>query len=121
MYNVVTDRNQNRITITLSGAVTREEAKAVVAKLEEEVRKVKIGFDVITDISNCKLGYLNASPILRQAMNMLQKKGVRKVVRVVGRMKIILAQFKKISDGFSGYRPHYVVSMKDAEEILARE
>lgn len=121
MNSARADVKKNRLYITLQGNVDKSEAEMVVGRIVHETGKLHPGFDVITDLTQAKIGHLNASGVFRGAMEFLSARGARRVVRVVGRSKVILAQFMRLSQGFSGYKAEYVGSMEAAEKLLAKK
>jgi hypothetical protein len=69
---------------------------------------------VINNLTKYKLGHLAAAQSLHQAMEFLQTREVRHVVRVLGRSKIALMQFAHATKLFKGqgYKPLYVTSLE---------
>lgn len=118
MYSVRADRDNNRLIIVLAGFVNTSDAEKVVDGIVVESSKLKPGFDVITDLTKYSLGNLKATKSLHHAMEFLKTRGVRHVVRVVGRSKMALMQFARATLGFRGYKPIYVTSMELAEKKL---
>lgn len=120
MNMVRADIRRNRLYITLEGTVDKHAAEQVVGNIVHETGRLYPGFDVITDLTRAKIGHLNAASVFRGAMEFLAARGVRRVVRVVGRSKVILAQFMRLSNGFKVYKAIYVGSMEDAEKELRK-
>jgi hypothetical protein len=120
MFKVLADRNTNRLYITLSGILSKDEAKTVSATIVREVGKLKPGFDVINDISQLIKADWGGVKTLREIMIFLRNREVRVVIRVVGSSKNSLLQFAKATLGFLGYKPRFVPTIKEAEDIIAQ-
>jgi len=75
---------------------------------------------VINDLTKYKLGHLATAQSLHQAMELLQTRGARYVVKVLGRLKIALMQFARETKLFrgKGYKPLYVISLEEAKRKL---
>jgi ADP-heptose:LPS heptosyltransferase len=119
MFKVASDRSTNRLYITLWGILSKDEAKAAYANIVREVGKLKPGFDVINDISQLIKADWGGIKTLREIMAFLRNREVRAVIRVVGSSKNSLLQFAKATLGFLGYKPRFVPSLKEAEEVIA--
>ncbi len=113
------DRVKNRLYVSLRGVVNKDAAEALVSAIFREVQKLSPGFDVVSDISQMKIGYPAASIYLRNAMDFLKARGVRRTVRVVGGSKSALTQFARATNAFnSKYKVYYVGTMAEAERKL---
>lgn len=118
LSKVKIDIKKNRLYINLSC----DPSKDVLAKVYTDVRfcvaDLKPGFDVITDLSQCTIGYLNGISILRKIMDYLIAKQVGQVIRVVGKQSLLFKQFIRISSIFRSYSPSYVTTLEEAEDKL---
>jgi hypothetical protein len=116
---VVVDTEKNRLLITLSATVSKEEIERIYTDVVVCVPELRPGFNVITDLTRCKIGHLSGLPTFREIMELLLEKKVGKVVRVVGKAKLIFNQISRITERLKGYRPIYVSTMQQAEEELS--
>ena len=119
MSKVTADVEKNRLDISLTGNICKEEVERIFADIRECVPKMEPGFSVVTDLTQCTIGHLNARPVFQQIVEFLLEKKVGKVIRVVGRSKIIFNQLSRITEYLKGYKPIYVSSLKEAEEHLS--
>lgn len=118
MYKVKANIEKNRLTITLSGFISADEAATVKESIVSESIKLTKGFDVINDISNFRLGQDQAGLVLKEIIKYLISQGVNKVVRVVGASQTGLIQFANHTGELSTYPVKYVPTIKDAEIFL---
>lgn len=85
---ITADLNKNRLCITLSTTATEADLNSAYTDICFCVADLKPGFDVITDLSHCTLGHLNATAVFKKIMDYLIAQKVGRVVRVVGRTSI---------------------------------
>jgi len=116
---VVIDTERNRLTITLGATISKAEIERIYAEIVVCVSELKPGFNVVTDLTQCKIGHLSGLQTFRKLMNLLLEKEVGKVVRVVGKAKLVFNQISRITEHMQGYRPIYVSTLQDAEEELS--
>lgn len=115
---VTADLKKNRLYITVSSTATQTELKKVYTDVRFCVADLKPGFDVISDISGCTLGHLSGINIFKKIMEYLIVNKVGRVVRVVVGTNIILKQLLAAAAIFQSYKPIYVASLQEAEELL---
>ena len=115
---VVTDIKKNRIYITLPTNANTKELEKIYSEIRFGIADLQPGFDVITDLTNCSIGHLNAIPIFWKITSYLTSHKVGRVVRIVGDMGLILKQLMAVSAKFQCYKPIYVLTMEEAEEEL---
>jgi hypothetical protein len=120
MYKVKTDSEKNRLTVTLSGFISADEANTLKETIIKEASKLTPGFDVINDISNFRLGQDQAGLVLQAIIKYLVSINVNRVVRVVGSSQTGLIQFANYTGNVSAYAVKYVPTMKDAEVFLEK-
>lgn len=118
MYKIKADQEKNRLTITLAGFISVDEATAVKDAIVSETATLTPGFDVINDISNFRLGQDRAGGVLQEIIRFLISQKVNKVVRVVGASQTGLIQFANYTSDNSIYNVKYVPTIKDAENFL---
>jgi hypothetical protein len=119
MSRVVVDAEKNRLNITLTGSISKEEVEKIYADVIICVPELKPGFSVVTDLTKCKFGHLSGIPTFQKIMEFLLENKVGKVVRVVGKAKLTFNQISRITENIQGYRATYVATLEEAEEKLA--
>lgn len=113
-----TDIKKNRLYITLPTSINAKEAENIYAEIRFGVADLQPGFDVITDLTHCSIGYLVAVPTLWKIASYLTAHQVGRVVRIVGNMGLALKQLTALSMKFQCYKPVYVLTIEEAEEEL---
>lgn len=115
---VTADLKKNRLCIALGTTATKAELNKVYTDIRFCVADLKPGFDVITDLSLCTLGHLNAIATFKKIMDYLVAQKVGRVVRVVGGTNIAFRQLLALATRFHCYKPLYVASLEEAETVL---
>ncbi|MDD3814187.1 MAG: PilZ domain-containing protein [Desulfocapsaceae bacterium] len=115
---VTADLKRNRLNITLSSSADKREVEKVYTDIRFCVADLKPGFAVITDLSQCTIASLNAILTMRQIMEYLVAKQAGNIVRVVGKKNLVFKQLLRFTNRFQGYKPVYVSTLEEAEEIL---
>jgi hypothetical protein len=113
------DIRRNRLYITLSGAISKKEVENIYTDIRFCVADLKPGFQVITDLTQARIGHLVGIPAFIKIMEYLAANKVGKVIRVVGKAKIILQQMSRITAMVKKYAPVYVSTMEEAENLLS--
>ena len=83
MYQVKLDNTKKLLTIIYAQKVSPDETKRCLAELETVLENQKGGFCLLTDLSGLESMDLACVPDIRRAMDLLNKKGVERVVRVI--------------------------------------
>ena len=109
---------KKRLYITLKGIIPKKEAERLYTDIRFCVSDLEPGFAVITDLTQCRIGHLNAISTARKIMQFLLEKKVGKIIRIVGQGKVIYLQMLKLSDKMNGYEPKYVATLEEAEGLL---
>jgi hypothetical protein len=109
---------KKRLYITLQGIMSKKEVERLYTDIRFCVSDLDPGFAVITNLSECSIGHLNAIGSFRKIMHYLQEKEVGQIVRIVGKAKIIYLQMLKLSDKTKNYEPKYVKTPEEAEAYL---
>ena len=114
------DINKNRLYCTIAGRLKKRELDSLYTDVRFSVADLSPPFDVITDLRTCRFGMLNALPTFRKIMNYLLNSQVGVVVRVTRKDSLLHKQVINLAGRLKGYRPVYVSTMEEAEEILDR-
>jgi len=117
MYTVKADFKKNRLYVTLNGFMALKEMKECTDKTIEEGKKLKRGYDVITDISSFNAVGPEAQEEVKRGQAFFKESGVRHAIRVLGNAAITNIQFNRLGKAV-GYVPETVATVADAEKIL---
>ena len=115
---VKADIRKNRLTFTFCGWIRKKDLDRLYTDTRFCVADLKPGFHVITDLSGCTFGSLNCLSTYRKIMAFLMEKEAGKVVRITRKSSLIHKQIINISARLQGYKPTYVTSLEEAEQIL---
>ena len=118
MYQVKAITDKNYISIVLKGIMEADEAKNAAEEVENALTKVKDGFDIINDISEFKPVTEDAMKYIQQAQKAAEKKGAKRIIRIVGSVVGNL-QFKRLQkESNIGYDIIEVRNMDDALKYI---
>lgn len=117
MYKVHADTARNRLYITLSGFMALEEAKQCGDETIAATRKLKPGYDVITDITDFKPGTQEVAKDIERVQAHFLKSGARGGVRVVGQNAASSMQFARVAKQ-AGFQSSNVATLAEAEKLL---
>ena len=116
--DVKADLAANRLYVTLKGFSNDDEMDDHVRRVSAEVRKMKPGFIMISDISQMKAATPDGKILLQNIMQLYRKHGIARIIRVVGDDVIAKSQFNRLSQE-AGITVEYVKSMAEAEKAAA--
>lgn len=119
LFEIKSDKLQNRLYIVLKGFFLESELDLAYDKLLRELRQMKFGMDVIIDISNMKTKPEYVKDIFYERLLMRVKPDSRYIFRVTQNNKIFesLKNFGK-SNPESHIRIKYINSVKEADQFL---
>src|SRR4030042_1438995 len=117
MYTVEADVKKNRLYCKMVGYFSYKEMKDCTDKTETETKKLKSGFDVITDLSEFKPVGQDTLDEVARGQAFLKKSGVRYAIRIEGKMKLASLQFSRLGKNVD-YVPDIVGSREEAEKLL---
>ena len=83
MIKVETDKPRNLVVVTYRGHVNRAEAQQKLLKVIAALEGMEPGFRLLTDFSELESMDYACAPEIEATMDLLRKKGVAEVVRVV--------------------------------------
>lgn len=122
MKYVTADMTKNRLYITLKGAVSQADSQQLASQVIKDIKKMKPGFDVVTDISEFEPATQKAAEALGLVHKAMIDQGVNRIVRVVGmelKATVGKIQFERASRG-AGIVAETVESLDAAERLLDR-
>ena len=119
-FDVTFDAARNRLYIRLAGFFREADVQPALARLEEEMKGIISGFDVVVDISRFKPGSPRAAEALRKGGEMVKERGRRRAVRITGGIITGLMQFKRVLGGIfaEDESVRYASSREEADRIL---
>lgn len=115
---VSVNMKKNRLYISLQGIISKKEVERLYTDIRFCVNDLGPGFTVITDLTHCRIGHLSGVGTYKKIMNYLIEKQVGQIVRVVGQARVIYLQMLKLSDKLQNYKPEYVATLEEAEELM---
>ena len=119
MYTVRADTVKNRLYVTLVGFFSVEEIKRCGDETIEATKKLRPGYDVVTDITQFKPGVPEVAHDIERVQAHFRKSGARQGVRIVGGNVVSGIQFKR-TGAHAEYNSVNVPSLEAAEELLSR-
>jgi hypothetical protein len=120
VYEVRVDTNKNRLYLILKGFLKDGQAKEAADQVIAGIDKLKPGFDIITDIREFKPMSPKGSDEIARGQQYAKDKGVRRIVRVVGREVIGGMQFDRVAQN-TEVGGEYTESIENAEALLDEE
>ena len=114
--DVRADIAANRLYVTLKGFSGDEEMKSHLVRVAAEVRKLKAGFVMISDISQMKPATPAGTAMLQEIMKLYKQQGIARIIRVVGDDVIAKGQFNRVAKD-AGIPVDYVNTLADAEKL----
>ena len=118
MYKVHADTARNRLYITLAGFLSLDEAKTCGDDAIVATRKLKSGYDVITDITDFKPGTQEVAKDIERVQLHFKNSGARRGVRIVGQNAPSSMQFSRTGKA-AGFNAVNVPTLAEAEKVLA--
>ncbi len=115
---VVTDIKNNRLYIIFDNHITKKDTERIYTDIRFGVADLQPGFSVINDLSLCRIGHLSGIASFKRIAAFLAEKKVGRVIRVTGSSSLIFKQISKLSTAINGYKPEYVDTVEEAEELL---
>lgn len=108
----------NTLTFQTAGWVSRKDLENLYTDVRFCVADLKPGFYVITDLSECSFGSLNAIATLRKIMNYLMEMQVGQVIRITKQNSLVHKQIMNFASRTQGYKAVYVQSLEEAEKLI---
>ena len=118
MYEVKIDLKRNRLYMTMKGFFKEEEAKEMADDVIAEVKKLKPGYTIINDISECKPAQQEAFLQLKRSHEFVAEHGAKRIIRVLGN-PISAMQFRRAQrEAQTDLEIVEVTSLQEAEQII---
>jgi hypothetical protein len=117
MFKVHADAVRNRLYLTLSGFFSAEESKQCGDETVAAIKRLRPGYDVITDISTFKPGTPEVAKDIERVQAHFKATGAKRGVRVVGANAASSMQFARLATA-AGFTSCNAATLADAEKIL---
>jgi hypothetical protein len=119
-WDIRADVGKNRLYVTLRGFFSPEESKIAADLVIDCAKKLKPGFDCITDLTTHKPGSETGIAETKRGQAFIIKHGLRRVVRIVTTSYLSKLQFERTGKevGFPQGIDYAVTSVEEAEKIL---
>lgn len=108
----------NTLILKTSGWVTKKDLDSIYTDVRFCVADLKPGFHVISDLSDCRFGSLNALTNLRKIMNYLMEMQVGQVIRITRKNSLIHKQIMNFASRSQGYKAVFVHSREEADKLI---
>lgn len=118
VMKVHVDLAKNRLYCTVGGNIELAEMNTFYTEIRFAVADLQPGFDVITDLTEARLGHLAALPTFKKVMHYIASNEAGSVVRAMPNKNIFYRQIMNYASRSQGYAPIYVDSLEEAEELL---
>ncbi|MDM8001185.1 MAG: hypothetical protein QUS33_14645 [Dehalococcoidia bacterium] len=119
-YKARADVTKNRLYIVLDGFLTDLQARECADLTIAECRKLRPGFDVITDITTAQPSTAKGAEDLLRAMIFLKEHGMGRPIRVMQNPKEMTLGSHQMTrkSKEAGYDVNMAASVEEAEEML---
>ena len=118
MYEAKANPSDGYLLIRLEGMLQLPEAKAAVASILAEARRMKPPFTIISDIHEALPAPPDVAEAFKQGQMALYAMGAARVIRVVGNAATANLQFQRTQrEAKVGYEMHSVRTLADARAL----
>ncbi len=118
-YTITADKILNRLNMKLSGTFSIEDTLPIINRINAEIVKLQEGFDVINDVRELKFVDTKTAKEIKKGTTILQDKGAKRLIRVIGSSKLALMTLAKFSNfSNSKMKIYYAPTLEDAYKIL---
>ena len=115
---VVADNKKNRLYIKVSGDLDAQSLDKLYTEIRFCVADLKNYFNVIEDISQCNIIYLNGLDVYKKIINYLVSNMVGEIIRVIETNNISYKQIVNFTEKIQCYIQMYVTNIDEAEKKL---
>ncbi|HEU4583914.1 MAG TPA: hypothetical protein VFS67_36905 [Polyangiaceae bacterium] len=117
MYSIRVDIERNRLYVTLVGFFSVAEMKKCGDETIDATKRLRRGYDVITDITQFKPGTAAVAEDVERVQVHFRRSGARQGVRIVGSNVLSGMQFRRTGTS-AEYNSVNVRSLEEAEKLL---
>jgi len=118
MYKNQINLAKNRMVLSLKGKTDLDELNAWSADLLSQLKKLKPGFGVISDILECHPTTEEGRMVIQETQKKAKDLGMGNVVRIVEKSNIVTAMQWQRSSRAVGYSASEAASVAEAEKLL---
>lgn len=116
MHEIKSSLSKNRLYLTTRGTIQAEELVQLEQKLSAELRKMKQGFSMISDIQDTTPASEDLRQRMEQSMKLLKEAGMGHVVRIASN-SVVSNQWQRTSRKV-GYTAAEAPNVAEAEALL---
>ena len=122
MYEITTDRRENRLSLDLTGRMEVEEVSEAADETIDRAEELERGFDIVNDLRGFRPPTPEAATSIKRAQKELVEMGVDRVIRVVDEdtSDVVVNAFERRSRD-AGYSGETVDTMAEAETRLEND
>jgi hypothetical protein len=117
MYSIRLDIDRNRLYVTLVGFFSLTEIKKCGDETIEATKRLRRGYDVVTDITQFKAGTADVAADIERVQAHFRRSGGRQGVRIVGSNVLSGMQFRRTGTS-AEYNSVNVKSLEEADKVL---
>ena len=117
MFEVEARVGKNRLLVRIWGDVDDAEALRIGDAAVAALERLRPGFDVVSDLSGAVRAPPQAMAQLKRIIEAARARGIRRVVRVVGRSVDAALQFERVSREL-GHEAYLAFSLEEASRLL---
>ncbi len=117
MFEVEARVGKNRLLVRIWGDVDDAEALRIGDAAVAALERLRPGFDVVSDLSGAARAPPQAMAQLKRIIEAARARGLRRVVRVVGRSVDVALVFERTSRAL-GHEAYLAFSVEEAERLL---
>jgi hypothetical protein len=118
MYSIRVDLDRNRLYVTLVGFFSLDEIKRCGDETIEATKRLRRGYDVVTDITQFKAGTAEVAADVARVQAHFRRSGARQGIRIVGSNVLSGMQFRRTGTS-AEYNSVNVTSIEEAEKLLS--
>lgn len=118
MVRLSVDENKNLLILICEGYIPTDEALNSMMLFEKEIRKLKPGLSVISNISNLNSSTRQARIILQTAMRKIELLSPKSIIRVIGNYNGALIFDRAEVTAKINYKVHRVNNQKEAMSLI---
>lgn len=117
MYEVQALVGKNRLVVRIWGDIDDAEARQVGDAAVKAIERLRPGFDVMSDLTGLSPVTPEGVVQFKRIIEAARARGIRRVVRVVGRSVDAALQFERVSREL-GHEAYLAFSLEEASRLL---
>lgn len=117
-YRIIPNIASNRLDIKIAGKIGQKDLGRIYTDLRFGIADLSPGFDVITDLQECTLMFLDGLDSLNKITNFIIRNKANFIVRIINKKQLISKQAMNLEAIKQGYKVIYVNDKDKAEQEL---